>query len=59
MPSSATMTDAKSIVPMPPLAHRIVGAEFDLIAADGDSFTKIGSRLGEAPVCWLKKTESK
>jgi L,D-transpeptidase ErfK/SrfK len=49
MPSSATMTDAESVVPMPPLSHRIVGAEFDLIAADGDSFTKIGSRLGESP----------
>ena len=49
MPSSSTITDAVSVVPMPPLAHRIVGAQFDLIAADGDSFTKIGSRLGESP----------
>jgi L,D-transpeptidase ErfK/SrfK len=43
------MSDEEPGVAMPPLAHRIVGAQFDLIAADGDSFTKIGSRLGEAP----------
>jgi L,D-transpeptidase ErfK/SrfK len=35
--------------PLPPLAHRIVGSQFDFIAADGSSFTKIGSRFGESP----------
>jgi L,D-transpeptidase ErfK/SrfK len=31
------------------IAHRIVGGEFDFIVADGNSFTRIGSRFGESP----------
>jgi len=32
-----------------PIARRIVGGEFDFIVADGNSFTRIGSRFGESP----------
>ena len=32
-----------------PIAHRIAGGEFDFIVAEGNSFTKIGSRFGESP----------
>ena len=32
-----------------PLAHRMVGGEFDFIVAEGNSFTRIGSRFGESP----------
>jgi L,D-transpeptidase ErfK/SrfK len=33
-----------------PLAHRIAGGEFDfIVAADGNSFTRIGSRFGVSP----------
>jgi len=32
-----------------PLAHRIVGGEFDFIVADGNSFRRIGSRFGVSP----------
>ena len=32
-----------------PLAHRIVGGEFDFIVAEGNSFTRIGSRFGVSP----------
>jgi L,D-transpeptidase ErfK/SrfK len=36
-------------VALPPVAHRVVGGEFDFTAADGDTFTTIGSRFGESP----------
>jgi L,D-transpeptidase ErfK/SrfK len=50
-PSSAP---ASSAAPNPgspaqPIAHQMVGDEFDFTVADGDSFTTIGSRLGESP----------
>jgi L,D-transpeptidase ErfK/SrfK len=32
-----------------PIAHRIVGSEFNFTVADGNSFTSIGSRFGESP----------
>jgi len=35
---------------LPPIAHRIVGGEFDVIAAGRDSFASIGSRFGESAV---------
>jgi L,D-transpeptidase ErfK/SrfK len=35
--------------PAEPIAHQMVGDEFDCTVADGDSFTTIGSRLGENP----------
>jgi len=34
---------------LPPIAHQIVGGVFNIIAADRDSFTSIGSRFGESP----------
>jgi L,D-transpeptidase ErfK/SrfK len=33
---------------LPPIAHQIVGGEFDVIAAARDSFTSLGSRFGES-----------
>jgi L,D-transpeptidase ErfK/SrfK len=35
--------------PLPPISHRIAGGQFDFIAWDSNSFTKIGSRFGESP----------
>lgn len=32
-----------------PLAHRLAGGQFDFIVADGNTFTRIGSRFGESP----------
>jgi L,D-transpeptidase ErfK/SrfK len=47
--ASASPSAASAVQPIAPLAHRIVGGEIDLIAADGDTFTSIGSRFGESP----------
>jgi L,D-transpeptidase ErfK/SrfK len=33
---------------LPPIAHQIVGGEFDVIAAARDSFTSLASRFGES-----------
>jgi L,D-transpeptidase ErfK/SrfK len=41
--------DAESGATLAPIARRIVGGEFDLTVAEGDSFTSIGSRFGESP----------
>jgi L,D-transpeptidase ErfK/SrfK len=43
-----------SVAPTPgvsavPIAHQIVGNEFDFTVANGDSFASIGSRFGEKP----------
>jgi L,D-transpeptidase ErfK/SrfK len=35
--------------PLPPIAHQIVGGDFDMVAAAHDSFRSIGSRVGEDP----------
>ena len=35
--------------PLPPIAHRIAGGQFDFVVWDSTSFTKIGSRFGESP----------
>ena len=48
-PSPAAASTAEPSVALPPLAHRVVGGEFDFAAADGDTFTTIGSRFGESP----------
>jgi L,D-transpeptidase ErfK/SrfK len=45
----ALSSDARPVAPLPPLAHRIAGGQFDFIVADGSSFTSIGSRFGESP----------
>ena len=47
--ASASPSAASAVQPIAPLAHRIVGGEIDLIAADGDTYTSIGSRFGESP----------
>jgi L,D-transpeptidase ErfK/SrfK len=65
LPTSAPTPSSSSILPPPPpvaastaqpratpgpLAHRIAGGEFDfIVAADGNSFTRIGSRFGVSP----------
>ncbi len=41
--------DAPPVPTLPPISHRIVGGEFDVIAVDGNSFKSIGSRFGESP----------
>jgi L,D-transpeptidase ErfK/SrfK len=38
-----------AVTPTVPIAHQIVGDEFDLTIAGGDSFASIGSRFGENP----------
>jgi len=43
--ASATLPGAT----LAPIAHRIVGSEFNFTVADGNSFTSIGSRFGESP----------
>jgi L,D-transpeptidase ErfK/SrfK len=53
-PSAASNLDSTFAVEQPgatiaPIAHAIVGAEFDFIVANGNSFTSIGSRVGESP----------
>jgi L,D-transpeptidase ErfK/SrfK len=35
--------------PLPPIARRIAGGQFDFVVWDSTSFTKIGSRFGESP----------
>ena len=45
----ADAVTAQPGAPLPPIAHRIVGGEFDFIAWDGSTFTSIGSRFGESP----------
>jgi L,D-transpeptidase ErfK/SrfK len=35
--------------PLPPISHRIAGGQFDFLAWEGSTFTKIGSRFGESP----------
>ena len=47
--SDANPPSAESAATLGPIAHRIVGGEFDFIVADGNSFKKIGSRFGEGP----------
>jgi hypothetical protein len=48
--SPATSSPAPSpVTAAVPIAHQIVGDEFDLTVADGDSFASIGSRFGENP----------
>jgi L,D-transpeptidase ErfK/SrfK len=47
-PRVAALT-ALPITTPPPIAHRLVGGQFDFIVAGGNSFTTIGSRLGESP----------
>jgi L,D-transpeptidase ErfK/SrfK len=39
----------ESAAPLPPIAHRIAGGQFDFVVWDSTSFTKIGSRFGESP----------
>ncbi len=45
---SVTRTPTPKATPGP-LAKRIVGGEFDFIVADGNSFSRIGSRFGIGP----------
>jgi len=47
-PSAPAIAEPPS-ASLPSLAHRIVGGEFEFAAADGDTFTSIGSRFGESP----------
>jgi L,D-transpeptidase ErfK/SrfK len=48
-PPPAAASPALPPAGVAPIAHRIVGSEFDFIVADGNSFTSIGSRFGESP----------
>ena len=48
-PSPAAAATAEPSAALPPVSHRVVGGEFDFTAADGDTFTTIGSRFGESP----------
>jgi L,D-transpeptidase ErfK/SrfK len=48
-PAPAAAIAALPAAPLPPIAHRIAGGEFDFIAWEGSTFTSIGSRFGESP----------
>jgi L,D-transpeptidase ErfK/SrfK len=48
-PPPAAASAAPPGATLAPIAHRIVGGEFDFIVANGNSFTSIGSRFGESP----------
>jgi L,D-transpeptidase ErfK/SrfK len=48
-PPTTPASAALSPTAFAPIAHRLVGSEFDFIVADGNSFTSIGSRFGESP----------
>jgi L,D-transpeptidase ErfK/SrfK len=48
-PAPAAPIAALPGAPLPPIAHRIAGGEFDFIAWEGSTFTSIGSRFGESP----------
>jgi len=48
-PPPAAATAPEPGAALAPIAHRIVGRDFDFIVADGNSFTSIGSRFGESP----------
>ncbi len=45
----AASRSQETAAPLPPIAHRIAGGEFDFIVWDGSTFTSIGSRFGESP----------
>lgn len=46
-PVLSLSSDLDLALPLPPPAHRIVGAEFDFVADEDGTFAKIGSRFGE------------
>jgi L,D-transpeptidase ErfK/SrfK len=48
-PAPAAATAESPGAPLPPIAHRIAGGEFDFIVWEGGTFTSIGSRFGESP----------
>jgi L,D-transpeptidase ErfK/SrfK len=48
-PAPAAPIAALPGAPLPLIAHRIAGGEFDFIAWEGSTFTSIGSRFGESP----------
>ncbi len=48
-PAPVAASTVQPTARLAPVAHRIVGGEFDFIVADGNSFTSIGSRFGESP----------
>ena len=48
-PAPAAATAEYPAVPLPPIAHRIAGGEFDFIVWEGGTFASIGSRFGESP----------
>jgi L,D-transpeptidase ErfK/SrfK len=45
----ATSRAEEPSAPLPPIAHRIAGGQFDFVVWDSTSFTRIGSRFGESP----------
>ena len=52
--SSATATPTPTHTPQPratpaPIARQVVGGQFDFIVAEGNNFSRIGSRFGEGP----------
>jgi L,D-transpeptidase ErfK/SrfK len=48
-PVPVVARDVALTLPLPPLAHRVVGSKFDFIADEKTTFASIGSQFGEPP----------